>query len=444
MKEPLELQLMIRTQELLAMKARSHASGSYRYDSLLDKAVAAVSGVRRRLAEGDQDASLREQNALLERLVEVLENIDNQLAILEGTERSIPVASADIKGAAEAYQQMEAEMGTLERIYGEALACRDIREAAIIKAMLAVYPDMLERLDFEYKVHQGMAAGAIQTFELARQSFEASKQELAALGLSLLGRARERRFRSPETWEAVVPLPPNEPADQLQLRTTKLGEQIMNENLLEKFPYLAIMHPVHLAFVRSLPFNSLDYFLGMLEGMSPELRAELLPILYREVGLIELDELQSPRVKRDSPEAFEEFCRKCHELSAQLVFDRLLVTGLTQVALEYLFHLGDTTGVEDTRKRLAFVTKAVNSQLEQMGQDMTNRAPDEWVQNHLEHLPEQTARYYGLYVEFCEGVVRKLFDEPLRNIRKSRKPQSVGEIAERHLNEQFKERSLPV
>jgi hypothetical protein len=406
-KEPLEMRLISGAEQFLAWRSRLNSLGAHRYDSLLGKAVEAISCVKEQVAEDGSATLLQEQNALLERFAEVLETISDQISIIAGAEEMIPVASADGLELADTFEQMSAQMGHLERAYRRALASRNIREAAVIKALLAVYPDMLAHLEVESKVHLGLMEGSLPTLIEARQLFKSSKEELGGLGRALLANRQSAAL----------------------LGTGNLGEMIMsqleNDNLIDQYPYLAAMHPAHLLFMRHLPFNSLDYFLDLLKKMDTEKRAALMPTLYTHVGLCDKDGLGGLVFKQDSPEAFEAFCAHCREGSA-LIFDRLLITGLVQVALDYLFHLGDTTGVEATRARVREAIDGTHKKIDEIsGHAAAEYLPDEWMENHLSQLPEQTARFRALYVYFCETVLQKLYEENWRP-RALSKPQSEG------------------
>lgn len=186
-----------------------------------------------------------------------------------------------------------------------------------------------------------------------------------------------------------------------------------NQNLPEGLrPFLSAAHPAHVEYMRKMPVNTLDYFLTVVGELDLEEHADIFRYLFlyslpecgydRQAGGINL-----PEVTRESITAFAARCRR----AAQVVSEPAVVTGAVVRALSELFTRGDTSSVEEMKSRLMrMAEKGMRGELGDSGPP-----PDEavgWLVDHMEHLPEKTEKAHGLYVHFCENVLRRLLDQP--------------------------------
>ena len=176
------------------------------------------------------------------------------------------------------------------------------------------------------------------------------------------------------------------------------------ESIESRFPFLSIMHPAHLAYIRHTPLNSLDYFFSVLDQVDARRRAESMALVFQLITRPE------PGQSRDDDEAYETFKRECRRC-AEVVADLLLITGLMQMTLWQLFDYGDTTATDQKQADLMALTE---SMLEHPGFQKVPEASQNLTSDmmaRIEHVPERAAKGYALYEFFCEHVIAPLFDE---------------------------------
>jgi hypothetical protein len=176
------------------------------------------------------------------------------------------------------------------------------------------------------------------------------------------------------------------------------------ENIESRYPFLRLMHLAHFTYLRELPLNTVDYFLGVLDALDPEKRTKTFGY---GISLLNGDKSDSVQNSQEDYAAFSKTLRQfgSHPIAA------LLIIGIVHLALYDLLRLGDTTDVENVKSRLVGFAEHLISK------NQGEEAPPsiEWLVDHIENLSESSEEYHKDYVYFCENVVEKLLAQGLSN-----------------------------
>lgn len=213
------------------------------------------------------------------------------------------------------------------------------------------------------------------------------------------------------------------------------------------FPFLSILHPAHLLYLRSGPFNTLDYLLTVLDNLDSAKRDEVLGLVYvaiinprsrpsvtgkETVGELRIDEV-----------SYEVFKAKCRQMAK--VFDqRLLVFCLVNFALKTQFAISDLTSNDVAVERHETNIEYFNSLLRGLDTDsgedkeeldfyletlkarkLPFREEDFRKENLRENfkaivnqlseslidLENRTQMHYSLYEYFCENAISELLKD---------------------------------
>ena len=180
-------------------------------------------------------------------------------------------------------------------------------------------------------------------------------------------------------------------------------------SLESEYPYLTIMHPAHLEYVHSVPFNTMGYFLEILDSLDAQERHEM---MYGAFVVVVESVETAQGVQRETAETavnYEVFKKVCMNLPWGI--GTLLIISAMHVTLSELFNASDTTSVEDNKNRLVEFAEIV----------MRTPPPPEQAQEHeefkkelvdrIEKLSETKSKNYKQYVYFCENVVSPLLNE---------------------------------
>jgi hypothetical protein len=179
----------------------------------------------------------------------------------------------------------------------------------------------------------------------------------------------------------------------------------------EQWPFLGLMHPAHLTYIKAQPLNTLQYFVKTLYDLEPDKRDEIIKcawyfLFYSED---EREESRSLLRDKDSEKLFEEFAVKCLQVS-KVFHEVLLVMAMTQYMLYELSRLGDKTNTDRIKSNLVGLADHIQRDNAKEGE----LGRDEFVDRIVEdatNLEEKTEEYYNLYVYFCENVLVRLEDQ---------------------------------
>lgn len=194
-----------------------------------------------------------------------------------------------------------------------------------------------------------------------------------------------------------------------------MSQNIYGENSLEsRYPFLSIIHPAHIDYIRHSSFNTLNYFFEVLNSLVTEKRAEILRYFFfystPKFGYDEQKKsLSVPEVNVESFKAFIDRCRQ----AATFTSEPVLITGMVTMILTDIFRVGDTTSVEQTKDRLMRMAEIAMKDPQAFRDETAANDAMDWMVNKMEHVPEQIQEGYKLYVYFCENVLQKLLDQPI-------------------------------
>jgi hypothetical protein len=214
-----------------------------------------------------------------------------------------------------------------------------------------------------------------------------------------------------------------------------------------QFPFLSIMHPAHLVYLKRTTFNSLDYFFTVLDVLDPQKREEVLSWGYhaiinprRRPAVTGNEKLGDLYIDEISYEAFRD---KCYEKAK--AFDQfLLVYALVNFILQSQLSVGDLTAIDELVERhnstIAYFQNLIR-EIEADDEDKPNlrlfleierdidvkrgySIPEEDRRERFESTvkkfiesrdaaPERTRRNYALYEYFCENVVAELLKQTI-------------------------------
>lgn len=204
-------------------------------------------------------------------------------------------------------------------------------------------------------------------------------------------------------------------------------------NLLKKykipnpnFPFLNLMHPAHLWYIRNPPINTLDYLFNLIESIDNEKRDKFFAITYNDIinpryskpitNKEKMSELLLDKVDYDS------FKNKVYSLS-NLISEQFLIISIITFTLGYNFGIADKTVLKQRIK----TQEGVISNLEKMKSGELEYGfdvglPEEEINEQLDDLikkmrkwikdmPKDVKEYNELYNYFCDNIISELFKE---------------------------------
>jgi hypothetical protein len=214
------------------------------------------------------------------------------------------------------------------------------------------------------------------------------------------------------------------------------------------FPFLSILHPVHLMYLKRSSLNTLGYFFEVLDRLDPKKRDHLLGWVYGPIikprsrkpitGKETLKELQIDEV------SYEVFKEKCYDIAS--VFDPiLLVFALVNFILQHHFVISDLTEIdslverhnssiayfqnlikeldaenEEDKQNLRFHLQLAKEHDERRGYSLPEKNLREGFEDMVKLFTEsrdtaegRTKENYSLYEYFCETVLSELLEQDI-------------------------------
>lgn len=201
----------------------------------------------------------------------------------------------------------------------------------------------------------------------------------------------------------------------LETFTAGKPDLLRKYGMTDDFPFLQLLHPAHICFLRELRRNTLKCFFAALEKAGPQRFRDAwslisLLIIKPQVRLpVDPDETNGDLIM--TPIGYVEFRQKCFEL-AQTVDETFLVRAIATEALWSAFNAGDKTQLERVLNNHNSFIKS----LEEEQKANPTRAEDlsqviEHARSHMAQLPKQIEEGYELYCAFCDEVVAPLLHE---------------------------------
>lgn len=218
-------------------------------------------------------------------------------------------------------------------------------------------------------------------------------------------------------------------------------------NIISEFPFLSIIHPAHLLYIKNMRFNSFDYFLSALDKLETKEREKILSwvneiiIRPRYKKAATGNETRADlRIDEISYNAFKEKGR----MLANLLGGPFLVCSIVSWLLKCLFDFGDTTAIDEKTEKLNSSIKFIEGvkkayegdpegdalglecylqQIDEQKKDapyLSNydvlediEIPMSIMRESISKVHATTHEGYSLYEHFCEVVVRDLLIEEI-------------------------------
>jgi len=214
--------------------------------------------------------------------------------------------------------------------------------------------------------------------------------------------------------------------------TVGLSQLLKKYRIVGEFPFVQILHPAHLLYMKGLQFNSIGYLFECLDGLDVQKRDEILHWAYESIikpryreSTNENETLGDLRIDEVSYNAFKKKCKKIIESKA--VSEIQLTFLIVNITLNAWISMGDITStdepIERTKSFIEFIQQLINDDLplDNIDEYAIELLKDKEKLKHMmellkERMPqvrENTQRYYELYVYFCENVVARLLQENL-------------------------------
>ena len=183
------------------------------------------------------------------------------------------------------------------------------------------------------------------------------------------------------------------------------------------FLFLSLLHPAHIAYLHSVPLNTLKYLFKCLDELEPQKREHVLgwvnePIIqprYRQP--VTGDEpMISLRIDEVSYEAFK---KKCYEIVQTGIIDQMILTYfIISFTLQSNFAVSDTTAID---KPIATMNRFISFLEQQMDEKPEEKerltTSIEHTREMIKSTPDRTKKNYEEYTYFCEHVISKLLAE---------------------------------
>jgi hypothetical protein len=201
----------------------------------------------------------------------------------------------------------------------------------------------------------------------------------------------------------------------LETFTAGKPDLLRKYGMTDDYPFLQLLHPAHIYFLREQRRNTLKFFFTTLEKAGPQRFHDAwglvsLLILKPQVRLpVDPNETLGDLIK--TPIGYVEFRQKCFEL-ARTVDEQLLVRVIVNEALWSAFDAGDKTQLE----RVLNNNKSLIKRFEEERKATPNQAEDlsqaiEEVKSRMAQIPNRIQESYDLYCAFCDEVVAPLLRE---------------------------------
>lgn len=212
----------------------------------------------------------------------------------------------------------------------------------------------------------------------------------------------------------------NSDIETLTLNKRSLLKKYTISNL--HFPFLDLMHPAHLWYIRDPPLNNFDYLFKLVEKLEDKKRDQIFALTY---NAIISPRFRKPKNRKEKVKDlmlddvnYDIFKKKVLSLD-ELIIEQFLIESIINSALRYIFNLGDKNNIPEVIKKnegfLEYLEKIKSGELKpKHNLQRTENELNESIEQHkqyIENIPIQTDEYYELYIYFCDEVVSELFKQ---------------------------------
>jgi len=185
--------------------------------------------------------------------------------------------------------------------------------------------------------------------------------------------------------------------------------------MADDYPFLPLLHPAHICFMKELRRNTLKAFFATLEKAGPHRFREAwdlvsLLVIKPQVRLpADPNETDADLIMK--PTGYVEFRQKSFEL-ARTVDETFLVRAIVNEALWAAFNAGDKTQLERVLNNYhSFIKRLEEESQTNPARAQANSQTIAELKSHIAQLPERVQQGYERYCAFCDEVVVPLLRE---------------------------------
>ena len=192
-------------------------------------------------------------------------------------------------------------------------------------------------------------------------------------------------------------------------------------NLAEEAAHLALMHPMHIEYLRNPLLSDLPTFFECLETIGAEDRDHILGWTW---ALVVSPQFRTPVTGDETlgelmigDLSYERFKTKCYSL-ANHTSQYFIVSSVVSNVLQWLLSSGDLSAIERYRSRNELLLERL-AEMRARGcdDDDTLNSMEQMAREMLTSLPDRMKRNYELYQTFCERVLLQLYlRDPFRTL----------------------------
>jgi hypothetical protein len=176
------------------------------------------------------------------------------------------------------------------------------------------------------------------------------------------------------------------------------------ESLIDRYPFLRIMHPAHFEYLKKGPTSTLNYLIQTLHGLDPNIRHEILRLPTLAMMLPFISDNDIIRLSERPDALFGEFEERCRD-AAEVLAEGFVALAVVEGVLRALFSLSVEGRVDEAKDLHIWLAESLQRRGEGTPEVIS------LLVEEATDLPEKAQRSYKLYLYFCENVVRKLLEE---------------------------------
>ena len=203
------------------------------------------------------------------------------------------------------------------------------------------------------------------------------------------------------------------------LERLTIGESrlLKKYRISSEFPFLSILNPAHLTYIKQSKMNSIDYFFDVLDDLDPKKRDSVLSWVYHLIirpryreAISENETLKDLEIDEVSYRAFR---KKCYEIvKTDLFSQEAFVFLIVNFTLQMQFGISDTTSVDEFRYRMRNAILFFQERKKEVPkkQDLLNKMIKDTEQRVIQ-AQENIEQNYRLYEYFCSKVLSELLLE---------------------------------
>lgn len=205
----------------------------------------------------------------------------------------------------------------------------------------------------------------------------------------------------------------------LEKQTVTKSKLLRKYSIGDDFPFLSIMHPAHVLYIKNTPLNTLEYLFTILDRLEPEKRDDIMswayPFIIRPRYRKPVTGKESRKELEIDEVSYEAFKNKCREL-IDMMEERLLTLSIITLTLQSMLHIADVTSIDESRDRYTFMIEYYENAENRKGKDEEDLNQFiSWLKGQRQNTDNRIQENHSLYEYFCEDVIEELLLEDIRH-----------------------------